>query len=77
MHPQGFSLQFSKEVQNFELRMYLMRFQINKALQAGKEQKENQGNAITIKNGPFWDGEMGGLRIKCIFIVWNPSNPPA
>lgn len=65
----GFSLQFSKEVQNFELRMYLMRFQINKALQAGKEQKENQENAITIKNGPFRDGEMGGLRIKCIFIV--------
>lgn len=35
----GFRLQFSKEVKNFELRMYLMRFQINKALQAGKEQE--------------------------------------
>ena len=38
-----------------------MRFQINKAFQAGEEQKENQGHTTPIKNGPFPAGEMRGV----------------
>lgn len=52
-NPRGFRLQFSKAVKNSELRIHLMRFQINKAFQAGKKQKENLGNATAIKSGSF------------------------